>query len=120
MTIKRLLLFSALPGGYRNNNGNFNNQSNNDNWWSATENDATNAYNRNLNYDNDNLNRNKSCGFSLRLVRDLMGNTQPFGINPAWYFCWNKIETHEEWKRIKRRKTEEKTRHWEKKTKTNG
>ncbi len=69
-----LLLFSALPGGYRNNNGNFNNQGNNGNWWSATENDATNAYNRNLNYNNDNLNRNnnnKEYGFSVRLLRDL-------------------------------------------------
>ena len=89
MTIKWLLLFSALPGGYRNNNGNFNNQSNNGNWWSATENDASNAWNRNLNNGNDNLNRNnnnKSCGFSLRLVRDLMGNRKPCGSNPAWCF----------------------------------
>ena len=83
MTIKWLLLFSALPGGYRNNNGNFNNQGNNGNWWSATENDASNAYNRNLNCNNENLNRNnnnKGCGFSVRLLRDLTGNGKPRGF----------------------------------------
>ena len=73
MTNRVVTLFSALPGGYRNNNGNFNNVGNNGNWWSATENDASNAYNRNLNYNNENLNRNnnnKRAGLSVRLVRD--------------------------------------------------
>jgi uncharacterized protein (TIGR02145 family) len=72
--LKRLL-FSALPGGYRNTNGNFNNLGNNGNWWSATENSSTNAWNRNLNYDNGNVNRNnnnKVNGFSVRCVRDLL------------------------------------------------
>jgi uncharacterized protein (TIGR02145 family) len=88
MTIKWLLIFSALPGGYRNNNGNFNNQSNNGNWWSATENDASNAYNRNLNYNNENLNRNnnKRWGFSVRLLRDLTGNDKPRGFVPRGTF----------------------------------
>jgi hypothetical protein len=36
--------FSALPGGYRNFNGNFYSQSYFSIWWSATE----NAWNRNL------------------------------------------------------------------------
>ena len=75
-----LLLFSALPEGYRNNNGNFNNQSNNGNWHNAS-----NAYNRNLNYNNENLNRNnnnKQYGFSVRLVRDLKGNDKPRGFVP--------------------------------------
>ena len=83
MTIKWLLLFSALPGGYRNNNGNFNNQGNNGNCWRATENDASNAYNRHLNCNNANLNRNnnnKGCGFSVRLLRDLTGNGKPRGF----------------------------------------
>jgi len=65
--------FTALPGGNRDNNGTFNNIGNNGIWWSATENDATNAWNRNLNYDNTNLNRNnnnKQNGFSVRCVRD--------------------------------------------------
>jgi len=65
--------YSALPGGYRNNNGNFNNLGNNANFWSATENNTNNAWNRNLNYNNSDVNRNnnnKQNGFSVRLVRD--------------------------------------------------
>ena len=72
-----MVTFTALPGGNRNNNGTFNNIGNNGNWWSATENDATNAWNRNLNYNNSNVNRNnnnKKYGFSVRCVRDLKGN----------------------------------------------
>ena len=67
--------FTALPGGYRNNNGTFNNIGNNGNWWSATENNTSNAWNRNLNYNNSNANRNnnnKNNGFSVRCVRDLL------------------------------------------------
>ena len=71
---QRLLLFSGLPAGYRNNNGNFNNIGNNGNWWSATENNSNNAWNRNLNYNNTKFNRNnnnnKENGFSVRCVRD--------------------------------------------------
>ena len=65
-----------LPGGNRNNdNGSFNNAGNNGNWWSGTEYSSTNAYNRNLNYNNADLNRNnnyKSNGFSVRCLRDLL------------------------------------------------
>jgi uncharacterized protein (TIGR02145 family) len=64
---------SGLPGGYRNNNGTFNNIGNNGNWWSSSENDTTNAWNRNLNYNNGNTNRNnnnKKNGFSVRCLRD--------------------------------------------------
>ena len=68
--------FTAFPGGYRNyNNGAFNNMGNNGNWWSSTEYSSTNAWNRNLNYNNSDVNRNnnnKQNGFSLRLVRDLI------------------------------------------------
>jgi uncharacterized protein (TIGR02145 family) len=66
---------SALPGGYRNNNGNFNNMGNNANFWSSTENNSNNAWNRNLNYSNSQVNRNnnnKENGFSVRCVRDLL------------------------------------------------
>jgi hypothetical protein len=51
---------SALPGGNGNSNGNFNNVGNNGNWWSATENNAANAWNRNMNYNNANVNRNNN------------------------------------------------------------
>ena len=66
-------LFSALPGGNRWNDGDFNNVGNNGNWWSATENDAGNAHNRNMNYNNENVNsnwNNKSHGLSVRCARD--------------------------------------------------
>ncbi len=65
---------SALPGGNRNTNGNFNNQGNNGNWWSSNENSTNNAWNRKLNYNNDKSNRNnnnKDYGFSVRCLRDL-------------------------------------------------
>ena len=64
---------AALPAGYRNTNGNFNNMGNNTNFWSATENNSNNAWNRNLNYNNSDINRNnnnKSYGFAVRCVRD--------------------------------------------------
>ncbi len=66
---------AGLPGGNRNNNGTFNNVGNNGYWWSSTENNTTNAWNRNLNYNNGNINRNnnnKKNGFSVRCLRDLM------------------------------------------------
>ena len=67
-------VISFLPGGYRNNNnGNFNNLGNNGNFWSATENNTNNAWNRKLNYNNTQVNRNnnnKQNGFSVRCIRD--------------------------------------------------
>ena len=63
----------ALPGGNRNNNGSFNNLGNNANFWSSTENSSSNAWNRNLNYNNADVNRNnnnKENGFSLRCTKD--------------------------------------------------
>ena len=64
---------SVLPAGYRNNDGNFNNQGNNANLWSASENNSNNAYNQNFNNDNANVNQNnnnKNNGFSLRCLQD--------------------------------------------------
>jgi len=65
--------FSALPGGYRYFGGDFNDLSYYGYWWSATESDASYAYNRNLYYYHEGLDRYsnfKGCGFSVRLVRD--------------------------------------------------
>ncbi|MBI5219433.1 MAG: hypothetical protein HY958_10935 [Bacteroidia bacterium] len=61
---------------------------NNGNWWSSTENSTTNAWKRNLNYNNSNVNRNnnnKSYGFSVRCLRDLKEN-MPMREIPAWVF----------------------------------
>ena len=63
----------ALLGGWRNSNGDFNNQEVNGNYWSATEQSADNAWNYNFNSNNGKLNRNnnnKSRGFSCRCVQD--------------------------------------------------
>jgi len=69
--------FSAIPGGYRNNNGIFANINNNGTWWSASEIDTSNAYARRLYYgvtkQDAGLYRSmllKSCGFSVRLLSD--------------------------------------------------
>lgn len=64
--------FLALPGGSRNTDGNFD-SGGSGNWWSATEYNSSGAVARNLYYDYENLfwNSNyKSCGFSVRLVKD--------------------------------------------------
>jgi len=65
--------FSALPGGCRDSGGSFHGQSPNGYWWSATERDASYAFNRILRYSYESLGRSyfsKSWGFSVRLLRD--------------------------------------------------
>ncbi len=65
--------FSALPGGFRSNNGTFINIGSNGYWWSSPDNGSTLAWCRNLNYDNTSVGRRnnvKSGGFSVRLVKD--------------------------------------------------
>jgi uncharacterized protein (TIGR02145 family) len=66
--IKRL--FFAFPAGYYNS-GSYYNLGDNANFWSASEYDATNAWNRNLNNGNAGVNRNnnnKSNGNSCRCL----------------------------------------------------
>jgi uncharacterized protein (TIGR02145 family) len=68
--------FSALPGGYRDGGSLFYGQGwGGGYWWSATEDGATNADGRGILWGNDHLGRlntyyGKSCGFSVRLVKD--------------------------------------------------
>jgi len=65
--------FSALPGGYRRNDGNFYGVGNGGGWWTATEYGSECAYYRNMDYLNDNVYEgydNKSTGFSARCVKD--------------------------------------------------
>jgi uncharacterized protein (TIGR02145 family) len=65
--------FSALPGGFHSYDGCFYYIGSYGHWWSASEFNASHAYSRNLYYGYDYLYRNcsgKSCGFSVRLVRD--------------------------------------------------
>jgi uncharacterized protein (TIGR02145 family) len=65
--------FSALPGGGRGIDGNFYGQSDNGDWWGATQSSASGAYGRYLRYNDEGLGRdgtNKQYGFSVRLVQD--------------------------------------------------
>ena len=66
--------FSVLPGGYRSFNGSFNFFRNYAFFWSATEFDDFNAWNRNLYFNDGNVYRfnylNKSVGASVRCLRD--------------------------------------------------
>jgi uncharacterized protein (TIGR02145 family) len=66
--------FSALPGGFRDNNGGFINIGNVGHWWSVVGTVPSGVFDRYLNYDFVNIDRLnidyfKTCGFSVRLVR---------------------------------------------------
>ena len=65
--------FTGLPGGFRLNNGSFYYIGYNGYWWSSSEFNTTNAWNRYLNYFYGTANSNnnyKKYGFSLRCLRD--------------------------------------------------
>jgi uncharacterized protein (TIGR02145 family) len=65
--------FSALPGGNRYSTGLFSLQNSYGVWWSATDHASPDAWGRGLYNSNALLYRiddSKSCGFSVRLVRD--------------------------------------------------
>jgi uncharacterized protein (TIGR02145 family) len=65
--------FSALPCGFRSNNGGFSYIGDNGYWWSATKSNPAGAYYRNIFYYYSNIYSNvyeESCGFSVRLVKD--------------------------------------------------
>jgi uncharacterized protein (TIGR02145 family) len=65
--------FSALPGGCRGEDGSFSGAGKGGSWWSATQSDASAAYYCYLSHIINALCRlysPKSCGFSVRLVKD--------------------------------------------------
>ena len=65
--------FSALPSGHRRSDGNFFDENDHGYWWSVTEYDASNAYNRCLYYETSAIDggaTSKMEGFSVRLIRD--------------------------------------------------
>ena len=73
LTKNNLSGFSALPGAYRSYFGTFNYKGSDGYWWSATVSDTLNIWVRRLIFYNDYLisyDDYKSCGFSVRLVRD--------------------------------------------------
>ena len=65
--------FGGLPGGYKGVQGNFVLNHNLGYWWSTTGNSPGNAWNRDLEYSNDDVFRDnfqKQCGFSVRCIKD--------------------------------------------------
>jgi len=65
--------FSALPGGYGYSDGSFNNAGDHGDWWSATEFNASNAWDRRMLYYDVNVYWNyhdKSNLFSVRCAQD--------------------------------------------------
>jgi len=65
--------FSALPGGLRNDDGDFYSVGNSGNWWTSEEDEGNAAYNRVILYDDDGVGGvsvDKSVGFSVRCVAD--------------------------------------------------
>ena len=65
--------FTALPGGYRYYGGAFYYVGSSGYWWCSTEYNSADTWCRNLYYYYDDLSRNydsKSCGFSVRCLRD--------------------------------------------------
>ena len=66
-------VFSAIPGGYGNSGGYFYYAGHKGYWWSATENNANDAWNRYMDYDYEGVlwnDERKSGLFSVRCVQD--------------------------------------------------
>jgi len=65
--------FSGLPGGVRYYDGDFYFVGSDGSWWSASESNGSNAWDRELNFHYSSLGRyssNENYGFSVRCVRD--------------------------------------------------
>jgi len=65
--------FTALPGGYRDNNGTYVNIGYFGYWWSYTESNTSNAWSRNMGYVHSYAYRdydNETYGFSVRCLKD--------------------------------------------------
>jgi len=65
--------FTALPGGYRDGSGNFSQLSNSAYFWSSTEKNPSNAWDRELSYKYGNVDRYdnlKTNGFSVRCLKN--------------------------------------------------
>jgi uncharacterized protein (TIGR02145 family) len=66
--------FSALPGGYRNHNSSYCDIGLTSYWWSSTEDNTTDAWDRYLSFGYSDLNKSNDCrkswGLSVRCVKD--------------------------------------------------
>jgi len=64
--------FTALPAGYRQDDGSFYNINDDDYWWSSTMSTPSNSWGRNVNYNYAYVTRdsyNKKMGYSVRCIR---------------------------------------------------
>lgn len=89
--------FSALPGGFRQVDGTFDDISLGGNWWSSSEDNTTNAWFRDMTYNSSTTDRsseNKVKGFSVRCVKDIVYNDNVIA-DPSLvkYVCTNSIAT---------------------------
>lgn len=67
-------LYTALPGGYRNNNGEFSHTENYGYWWTSTESSDLNTWVRSLYVQSSQITRedfSKKNGVSVRCIKDL-------------------------------------------------
>jgi uncharacterized protein (TIGR02145 family) len=65
--------FAALPGGYGEPNGDFGGSGGNGNWWTITEDDASHAQNRNMNFASASVvkqGNTKTNLYSVRCIKD--------------------------------------------------
>jgi uncharacterized protein (TIGR02145 family) len=65
--------FAALPGGSRGNLGSFMDMGIRGHWWSSTENDNLDFWNRTMSYSNSDVTENsdhKQSGLSVRCIKD--------------------------------------------------
>jgi uncharacterized protein (TIGR02145 family) len=65
--------FSALPGSFRNIDGSFNHIGKFGYWWSSTDYDSDNAWNRILDFFSNGISTftlKKDCGMSVRIIKD--------------------------------------------------
>ena len=65
--------WNGLPGGIRGSNGNFNNIGGYGYWWSSSQHNSNNAWNRSIGESYDEVDRSfnlKDYGFSVRCLRD--------------------------------------------------
>jgi uncharacterized protein (TIGR02145 family) len=71
--------FSALPGGWRNSDGNFLEVDSNGSWWSATEYNSDNASSHNVLYNGSVMGEYSSSKFNLCSVRCVQDKVKPIG-----------------------------------------
>jgi len=71
--------FTALPGGYRNLNGVFTSIRGNGYWWASSSFDTVSSWSRQISSGSQSVTRlpaNKTIGFSVRLIKDVVPPSQ--------------------------------------------